>query len=82
MVDPNPGDLCMARMNAGGMPYTCKSNGNAGQPGDEWRTGEYRIGTCPVVGDSPAKAGLIPHTTQGESGGSQDLALLERPMSD
>ena len=27
-------------LNAGGMPYTCKSNGNAGQPGDEWRTGE------------------------------------------
>eukprot|EP01114_Cavostelium_apophysatum_P015121 TRINITY_DN4058_c0_g1_i2.p1 TRINITY_DN4058_c0_g1~~TRINITY_DN4058_c0_g1_i2.p1 ORF type:complete len:150 (-),score=4.68 TRINITY_DN4058_c0_g1_i2:9-458(-) len=28
------------RLNAGGMLYTCQSNGSAGQPGGEWRTGE------------------------------------------
>nr|GEY26972.1 hypothetical protein [Tanacetum cinerariifolium] len=28
----------MILLNAGGMPYTCKSNGSAGQPGGEWRT--------------------------------------------
>src|SRR5215813_10175519 len=36
-----------------------------GNPGGEWRTGEQYIGTCPGVGDSPAKAGLIPHTLYG-----------------
>ena len=49
------------------MPNTCKSNGNDGSllPGDEWRTGEYKIGICLVVGDNVVKTTLIPHTPYG-----------------
>ena len=54
-----------------------------GNPGGERRTGEEYIGTCPVVGDSSAKAGLIPHMLYGGKPGiRKDLALWERPMSD
>src|SRR5258708_27869761 len=42
---------------------------HGGNPGGEWRTGEEYIGTCPVLGDSPAKAGLIPHTIYGRKRG-------------
>ena len=28
----------------------------------EWRTAEEHVDTCPLVGDNPAKAELIPHT--------------------
>ncbi len=38
---------------------------HGGNPGGEWRTGEYNIGTCPVVGDNQSKDWLIPHTTYG-----------------
>jgi len=34
----------------------------AGLRHGEWRTAEEHVGTCPPVGDNPAKAGLIPHT--------------------
>ena len=34
-IEFDPGSL-----NAGGMPYTCKSNGNRSSDADEWRTGE------------------------------------------
>ncbi len=49
------------------MLNTCKSNGNAESllSGDEWRTGEQRVGICPLVGDNPEKSGLIPHTPYG-----------------
>src|SRR6478735_7609229 len=38
------------------MPYTCKSNGS---------TGATLVASGERVGDSPAKAGLIPHTIYG-----------------
>ncbi len=49
------------------MPNTCKSNGNARSLllGDEWRTGEYNLGICPVAGDNSRKLELIPHTPYG-----------------
>ena len=54
-----------------------------GNPGGERRTGEEYIGTCPVEGDNPAKAGLIPHMLYGgKQGTCKGLALWERPMSD
>ncbi len=66
------------------MLNTCKSNGSAGSllPGGEWRTGEYNLGICPLVGDNTAKAVLIPHTPFGGSGGSSDLALKDEPKPD
>ena len=52
-------------------------------PGGERRTGEECIGTCPVEGDSSAKAGLIPHMLYGgKQGTRKGLALWERPMPD
>ena len=57
-------------MNAGGVPNTCKSIGNAGQPGDERRTGEQYLGICLLVGDNPGKLGLIPHTLYGGKPGT------------
>ncbi len=40
------------------------------------------MGICLIVGDSPEKSGLIPHTPYGESWGSSDLALLDEPALD
>ena len=55
------------RLNAGGMPNTCKSNGNDESllSGDEWRTGEYRVGIYLVAGDNSGKLELIPHNPFG-----------------
>ena len=51
--------------------------------GGEWRTGEEYIGICPVVGDNPSKGELIPHDLEtAKRGIGNDLARLERPMSD
>ena len=54
-----------------------------GNPGGERRTGEEYIGTYPGVGDNAAKAALIPHDLEtAKRGIGNDLARLERPMSD
>ncbi len=45
-------------MNAGGMPNTCKSSGNTS--GDERRTAEGHVGTCPELRDKREKLRLIP----------------------
>ena len=54
------------------MLKTCKSNGNDGclHPGDEWRTGEYNLGICPVAGDNSEKSELIPNTPYGGKRGT------------
>ncbi len=66
------------------MLNTCKSNGNDGSllPGDEWRTGEYNLGICPVVGDNSGKPELIPHTPYGGKWGPSGLTLLDEPKPD
>ncbi|KAF1858446.1 hypothetical protein Lal_00014961 [Lupinus albus] len=46
------------RLNAGGMLYTCKSNGSAGQPGGEWRTGSPRRRSVAGLRGRPATLGL------------------------
>jgi len=51
------------RANAGGMLNTCKSHGVLS--GAQWRTGEYRVGIYPWVGDNRGKLRLIPHDTWG-----------------
>ena len=63
-------------MNAGGVPYTCKSSEAArkGQSSGE-RVSNAWI-TCPGVGDNPGKLGLIPHTT-ARSKGAARLSPLE-----
>src|SRR3954449_12409521 len=43
------------------MLNTCKSHGQQCQ----WRTGEYRVGIYPEVGENPGKLGLIPHMDGG-----------------
>jgi hypothetical protein len=50
-------------MNAGGVPYTCKSSEAArkGQSSGERVSNTWII--CPEVGDNPGKLGLIPHMT-------------------
>jgi hypothetical protein len=55
-------------MNAGGVPYTCKSSEAArkGQSSGE-RVSNAWI-TCPEVGDNPGKLGLIPHDTERSKG--------------
>ena len=49
------------------MPNTCKSNGNDESllSGDEWRTGEYRVGIYLIAGDNSRKLELIPHNPFG-----------------
>ena len=32
------------------------------RPCGKWRTGEERVGICPLVGDNAGKLALIPHT--------------------
>ncbi len=55
-------------MNAGGVPYTCKSSEAArkGQSSGE-RVSNAWI-TYPEVGDNPGKLGLIPHDTERSKG--------------
>jgi hypothetical protein len=55
-------------MNAGGVPYTCKSSeacSNTQSSGE--RVSNTWI-TCPEVGDNPGKLGLIPHDTERSKG--------------
>ncbi len=42
------------------MPNTCKSSGNTS--GDERRTAEEHVGTCPELRDKREKLRLIPDT--------------------
>jgi hypothetical protein len=68
-------------MNAGGVPYTCKSSEAArkGQSSGE-RVSNAWI-TCPEVGDNPGKLGLIPHNTERSKGPAR-VSLLEGSASD
>ena len=69
------------RMNAGGVPNTCKSNGvlievfgrilahSGGRVSNAWRT-------CAVLGDSSWKRLVIPHeTTGGHPPEAKDLSV-------
>jgi hypothetical protein len=70
-------------MNAGGVPYTCKSSeaagGNPGQSSGE-RVSNAWV-TCPEVGDNPGKLGLIPHNIPGSKGAAR-LPPQEGPAYD
>ena len=52
------------RMNAGGVPNTCKSNGHNLKPSENYVSGG-RVSnawvTCPIPGDTSRKRLLIPH---------------------
>ncbi len=76
-------------MNAGGVLNTCKSNEAEG--GNSFQSSGERVSntwvTCPEVGNTSGKLGLIPHDIFGTKvltikAGSQDLALPEGPASD
>ena len=71
------------RMNAGGVPNTCKSNGamievfgqislhSGGRVSNAWRT-------CTVLGDSSWKRLVIPHeTTGGHPPEAKDLSVQD-----
>ena len=55
-------------MNAGGVPYACKSYGRQGFGPDAsgGRVSNTYV-TCPNVGDNSPKGELIPHMVAGET---------------
>ena len=56
------------RMNAGGVPNTCKSSGDKLKPSDSYLSGGWVRNawrTCPSQGDNSWKRLLIPHMLTG-----------------
>ena len=46
------------------MPNACKSNGSVARPASGGRV-RNTYETCPLVGNTPSKGGLMPHTVVG-----------------
>ena len=62
-------------MNAGGVLNTCKSNGEPGfGPGISGERVRNTWAICLKVGDSSAKAELIPHVITGDIFGTSKVA--------